>query len=368
MNTDVSLTRLATGRDNNFNLLRIVAAASVLLTHSFALVAGTGDAEPLRMWLDVTLGTIAVDIFFVASGFLVTRSLLNRDDLTDFICARVLRIYPALILMLVLTVLALGAAFTAAPISEYFADHATHVYLAKCATLVFGVVYELPGVFTANAYPTVVNGSLWTMPYEVRMYLALAALWFALGFRKLDKSWALTRFVVAYAAVSTLAQLASEVGILREHISLRLSCMFFQGSAFYVLRDRLKLSTRWFYAALVLVVATALLAAPLFRALYRLSIGFIVLYVAYVPRGWIRQYNRVGDYSYGLYIYAFPIQQMLVAADPTLTVFQLVVASGLLTLSVAAASWHLLEKPMLQKKGRYVEVFRRTLRIGVPRY
>ena len=98
------LSSLNNGRDNNFNLIRVIAALAVLVTHSFALVMGSGDFEPLRKIVGISFGQVAVDIFFVTSGFLVTSSLLKRKSTVEFVWARVLRIYPALWMMLVLTV------------------------------------------------------------------------------------------------------------------------------------------------------------------------------------------------------------------------------------------------------------------------
>src|SRR5487761_1170379 len=108
----VKLSEAARGRDNNFNLLRFLAAFAVLISHSFSLATGVSDAEPLRAAYGLTWGDIAVDVFFVTSGFLVTASLLKRRSATAFVWARVLRIFPALWLMLFLTVFGMGLALT----------------------------------------------------------------------------------------------------------------------------------------------------------------------------------------------------------------------------------------------------------------
>jgi peptidoglycan/LPS O-acetylase OafA/YrhL len=95
-------------RDNNFKLIRVAAALAVLVTHSFVLATGDRDAEPLNDSLGLTLGDIAVDVFFVTSGFLVTASLLRRERTLDYLRARALRVYPALWAMLLVVVFALG--------------------------------------------------------------------------------------------------------------------------------------------------------------------------------------------------------------------------------------------------------------------
>jgi peptidoglycan/LPS O-acetylase OafA/YrhL len=177
----MQLGQLAHGRDNNFNLIRIIAASGVLVTHSFALVTGDKMSEPLRAQLGIPLGSLAVDTFFITSGFLVTASLLKRQSLLEFAWARCLRIFPALLAMLCLTVLGVGLFFSTLSSSQYLLDPQTYRYLARASVLVFGIVDGLPGVFESNPLRGAVNGSLWTMPYEVWMYMLLGLAWLALG-------------------------------------------------------------------------------------------------------------------------------------------------------------------------------------------
>lgn len=147
----MKLSYFTQGRDNNFNLIRFIASLSVLITHSFALALGTPGAEPFRKSLGMTIGEISVDVFFITSGFLVTASLLYRKNTIEFIWARFLRIFPALLVMLLLTVLVVGPVFTTLPLSNYLTHKDTFRYFAKCLTLFFGVEYTLPGVFNQNA-------------------------------------------------------------------------------------------------------------------------------------------------------------------------------------------------------------------------
>ena len=111
----MKLSQFAQGRDNNYNFIRFMAAVAVLVTHSFVLATGRPNTEPLRARLGLTLGSVAVDIFFITSGFLVTASLLNRRSIIDFAWARLLRIFPALLIMLLLTVFVLGVWLNAYP-------------------------------------------------------------------------------------------------------------------------------------------------------------------------------------------------------------------------------------------------------------
>ena len=171
------LSDYAVGRDNNFNLIRFLAALSVLFGHSVGVLGLPSAYEFFFDHLGLSLAEMAVDVFFVTSGFLVTASLINRGNLIAFLWARVLRIYPALWVMLALTVFVLAPALTTLPLADFFSAAKTWDYFAKCATLIGGVRYSLPGVFDAMPLKGEFNGSLWTLPIEFRLYLYLAAGW-----------------------------------------------------------------------------------------------------------------------------------------------------------------------------------------------
>jgi len=233
----MKLSHYSQGRDNNFNLIRIIAALAVLVAHSYALSTGNTDTTPFRSTLGMTIGTMAVDIFFITSGFLVTSSLLCRQSTIEFIWARVLRIFPALLVMLLLTVFILGVFFTSLPTTSYLSSAQTYIYFAKCATLFTGIIDGLPGVFDNNPYKNAVNGSLWTMPYEVRMYAILALVWLALRARPKSRLIGLKIMVVAFASIAGIYIIAEHFFLPSQSQFMRLFFMFFIGASFYILRD-----------------------------------------------------------------------------------------------------------------------------------
>ena len=170
---------------NHFHLLRLAAALLVLFAHCFHLLDRAGD-EPIGRWflrLDASL--LGVTMFFFISGFLVARSWDTRGNLPEFLVARALRIAPALWLALGVTVFVLGPLFTTLPLPAYFSDPATWKYLALNAVL--RTQYLLPGVFESNPLPGV-NGSLWTIPLEVTLYLILGVVGWA-GLLGHDGTW-----------------------------------------------------------------------------------------------------------------------------------------------------------------------------------
>jgi len=360
----MKLSNVAEGKDNNFNLIRIAAVLAVLVSHSFALAIGTGDAEPLRKSLGTTPGLIAVDVFFIISGFLVTASLLRRQSIIEFVWARVLRIYPALLVMLFLTVFVLGVFFTSLPISSYFSDSKTYIYLAKCSTLFTHVAFNLPGVFEGNPYKNVVNGSLWILPYMVRMYAILVTIWVVLQLTQKSRLKAFKLTIVTLAAGAGIYVLARHFYIPTGSPFPRLFLMFFMGAAFFALKEYITLSRSLFWFFLV-TLSLASTNKHAFFVVFIFTIAYILFYIAYIPSGHIRQYNKAGDYSYGIYIYAFPVQQSVAALILGVSVLQMILISSAVTMLLAAFSWYLLERRVLGSKGRYAEYTRRLLTFGL---
>ena len=155
-------------RDNNFNLLRFIAASMVLWGHSWPLTSSGND--PLAVAFEIPAPHMAVDIFFGISGFLVTSSLLSRKNVVVFSLARLLRLVPGLFISTLLTVFCIGLYFTTLPIDEYLRHPDIYQYIWVNSTLLQTQV-SLPGVFDGG-----VNGSLWTLPYEFKMYSVLACI------------------------------------------------------------------------------------------------------------------------------------------------------------------------------------------------
>ena len=336
----------SSARDNNFNLMRMLAALAVLLSHSFPLALGPRAVEPFQASLGMTLGTLAVGIFFTISGYLVTASLVSRPSLADFALARARRIYPGLWVAIALTVFVLGAGFTTLDLDDYLSHSRTWFYVLKNGTLLFGFVDRLPGVFADLPYPGVVNGSLWTLPIEVRLYVALAAVQAALlWWRRRRPGAPIGPVLVAMAAscVVTVAWQGAD-----SSSALRFSAMFFVGAVLQLYRHRIPFSVPGL-AAGVALLAVGSIDTGLFALAFVSAGAYVVLCLAYLPGGWLRRYNRLGDYSYGLYIYAFPVQQLVVLAMPGIGVAALFAASAAGTLVLAVLSWHLVESPVLRR-------------------
>lgn len=346
-------------RDNNFTLLRFIASFLVLYTHSFSLKIGVIDVEPMRQTLGMSLGDIAVDIFFITSGFLITSSYINRGNVVAFIWARILRIYPALIVAMTFCVFVIGLWFTNLNMSDYLLHPDTYKYFFKNIMLFFGVEYYLPGVFQDVPYEGAVNGSLWTLPFEVRMYAILAiVLTVVVCLRKKVKfltfknvSLFLGIFSILFLILNHYIDILPFESVFVEKF-IRLFAMFFVGTMFYIWREYIILSYKWFFILLFILLLSIIYIKAYFLV-YTLALPYLILFLSYVPAGTIRKFNHLGDYSYGMYIYAFPIQQSLVALYPNISIMNMVIFSFIFTLVLSILSWHLVEKKFLKLKNNY---------------
>lgn len=342
------MTRLAErteGRDNNYHLLRMVAALMVLASHSVAVATGDASREPLRLWLGVTPGTIAVDVFFVVSGLLVTQSMERHANAASFARARFLRIWPGLLVALLLTVFALGPWLTSLPVRDYLSAGQTWRYLLTNLTVFYRTAWDLPGLFTANPVPDAVNGSLWTLRHEVRCYAWLLLAWSAA--RLVPRQPQAFRWVcLVLVAITWSGHAASLTQSTVESSSWRLYAMFSAGSVAYLFRHQVPLSGPWWLAGVV-ALGLSTLDQRAFGYVYSLALPGLVIWLAYAPLGVLTAYNRMGDYSYGTYIYAFPIQQCLALLWPQCGLAGTAGVATVLTLVLAAASWHLVEKPAM---------------------
>ena len=349
----IYLSDYTTGRDNNFTLLRFVAATAVLVSHSFVLT-GQVENEPLTARFGLSLGAVAVHVFFVASGFLVTGSLLYRQSLRDFVAARALRIYPGLWVAVLVTIVAVGFAFTARQIGQYMTDRETWRYLARNAVLIRHPIATLPGAFSDVPYKDAVNGSLWTLPWEIRMYVALAAFWVLAKMLKVNAVRFLSAVCIALASVGTIYVLVLFLQKKDDVIAL-MSTMFAVGAALRVLQNRIPVSNRLAMVLCAVLMLAAIFSPFIFGLIYRLAVPYLVVYFAFVPGGFIRHFNALGDYSYGIYIYAFPIQQATAHFLPGIQPYEMMAKSFALTLLFAVGSWHLVESRALGLKDRFMK-------------
>ena len=328
-------------RDNNFDLLRLVAAASVIFSHSFLIAEGTENHEPLILLThrQSILGLAGVFVFFAISGFLVTESYETSGSPLRYLAKRALRVFPGLFAALLVSAFVIGPLVTSLPLGDYLRHPQVYGYVDG-NTLLNLTVHELPGVlFVNNPIGLEVNGSLWTLRYEFMMYLTVMVLGMLrlLTPPVLAGLLALGLFCLRWSALGFLGTWGWLLGF------------FAVGMLLYTLRDRGIFDGRVALAAL----AGLVLSVPLrqFIELFPLFGGYLAIYIALDRRLPILPATRFGDLSYGLYIYGWPIEVLVMhASGGRASWWQVFLVSLPLAALAAFLSWRFIEEPILRLK------------------
>jgi peptidoglycan/LPS O-acetylase OafA/YrhL len=339
------------GRHNNFDALRLLAAAAVVFSHSFLIAEGTQDHEPL-IWLtgnQSILGLVGVFVFFAISGFLVTQSFEQTGDAWRFLAKRALRIFPGLFVATLLSAFVLAPLVSTLWPRTFLSRPEPYEYVLG-NILLDQTVHELPGVmFVNNPVGLEINGSLWTLRLEFAMYLMVLVLGVL---RLLTVRVAL--LLVAFGMASLHFNMLDELEKWGWFFALLsgwgwLIGFFAAGMVLYKLRH-----TRIFDGRIALVALAGLvLSVPLrqFLVLFPLFGCYLALWLALTPRLPVIPAARFGDLSYGIYIYGWPVEQAVVWLLGGRAAWWQVF---LLALPAAAAlaflSWHLVERPALRLK------------------
>jgi peptidoglycan/LPS O-acetylase OafA/YrhL len=327
------------GKPSGFDYMRLILALSVIGFHS--IVTGYGS-EAQRDFVGTPFGRIfllVLPMFFALSGFLVAGSLERSKGLVTFLGLRAFRIFPALMVDTLFCGLVIGLFFTTLPWYQYLLHEDFLRYLGNAVGVVH---FYLPGVFEGNP-SNQVNGQLWTVPLEMECYILIAA--FAVfGAHQSPRLFALMVLVLAMGleARSLLTGLSPWVG-------RNLTLCFLAGIALYLNRA----TVRWSAALFVLSVLMFFWSVQDVKWLY-LSPWPAAYATAYLGLTNPRRIGVInwGDYSYGLFLYGYPIQQALVQVLPEARYWVVNIMLAVpLTFAFAAMSWHFIEKPIMNRKG-----------------
>ncbi|MGD0313639.1 MAG: acyltransferase [Acidimicrobiales bacterium] len=347
-------------KHNSLGFLRMVFAVMVLIDHSFPLGGFHGGTDPMWGWTNgqESLGGLAVAGFFVVSGYLVTKSFFDSNTAVRYTWKRVLRIFPGFWVCLLVTVVVF------APIAYHYEFHTLNGYLKGGAESPWNYLknnalltmhqYNIDGLLSStpyehSGYPQAFDGSLWTLIYEFKCYIGVALI------GTLGLMWRARISVVAISLVFWVAQLQDTLHPSRLHgwpligdpNMARLAFIFSIGMLFYLYRDKIPMSnTLAGIAAAVFVIG---MRTGLYAGVGQVAWAYLVLWLAIrLP---LKTFDRFGDFSYGLYIYAFPIEQLLALYGVQRWGYGPYVALALaISLVFAVASWFLIEKPFLGLK------------------
>lgn len=372
------------GLGRGFDFMRIALSLAVVTRHVISLAGPAGaGANPgaetgFGSGLDWIVSYSILIMFFGLSGFLISGSAM-RLTLKNFLINRGLRIFPALAVEVMLSALVLGPIFTTLTLSEYFTDHKLFLYFTNLLGFVY---YFLPGVFNGDW----VNGSIWTVPYEMGCYAIISVLIF---YQLLRKRWLIVGISVMIGLVEIVLALLNFRGqqltmhSIPELIRLapqyivyyifyargsRLLISFTVGIAFYLFRHQIPYSKILFFAAIATVIVAESIGgwtseeSPISNVFIVVPVIYITIFLGLTNIPLI-SILRKGDYSYGIYLYGWPLTQAtrMVFPEQTKSWPFLLAASLVPILLFAAFSWHLIERPILQMRKKFSFVARQRL-------
>ncbi len=352
-----TLDFMSQGKDNNLNLVRLFAAMMVVYMHSFALCEGKLESDLMYTltFHKALSGQVGVDIFFVISGFLIYRSYDRSNNIGKYLKARFLRIWPLLALFVLSTAFVIGPIISTLSPQEYFAGdikgYLLNLFFYSNNTI-------LPGVFAHHINHSV-NGSIWTLQYEVLCYMLVLLL--VPLFRKCKiMIFPLIALSAAVYLFFTYTWTQDSFFIVSRTILVnlgRLSLQFEMGTMFYIFRDKIVLSWKWFLLAVI-----GLAAGPYFidyEIVFAVFGAYVVLYLGFNYYGVSKFYNKVGDISYGVYVLSFLVQQLVLDwlgvvpygyRAPNMNSYINFIVSILIVVPLAFISWHCFEKHLLKLK------------------
>lgn len=336
----MKITWFLNKENNNLDLIRILLACIVIVGHTIPINGETPYwTDPLSFFLPVTYsGALAVKLFFFISGLVVTNSYLKNDSFVYFTISRVFRILPALLFLLLITVFIIGPVFTNVSISKYFSDINNFKYIIR--NLLFQTKYTLTGVFSDNLYKDIVNGSLWSLRYEVRCYFFLMCAFL------LFKNKRTIIFNIIFIAIFIESFLPTHIILSRLSTNPEIYYLPFS----FAYGTFLAINQNKFVMNLPMVILSFLVyflfknnpAEELF-----LIIAFCNLIIFISSRKFILNFKPKHDISYGIYLWGFLIQQIVYFIFGKIYAgFHFLIAS-IASILIAYISFILIEKPSM---------------------
>lgn len=351
------------------DLIRLVMAIIVIYGHTFPVLYGpslkspSGKYDFLAMFTNHQMGsgTVAVYMFFIISGFLITQSIISSKNNSEYLLKRSLRILPAFACSLFLSNFIIGPIVTKLSLWDYLQTVDPYRYFFQNITFgFFGFYYSLNDVFSSNPFPSSINASMWTLPHEVACYLLIMLL-SSFNFLKVRKYMVFV-FILSSLFVYynirfgyTPMKLNDNFWILGNTnfpSFITLGFYFLAGSLIYLYKDKIICNKSTFFTMLVILLFTARFG--FFKYSLLICLPYVTMYISMLKSP--VNLRKIGDFSYGAYIYAFPVQQFMVYyLGNKLSFIPFFLLSTFCILCVSAVSWHLIEKPILNFKKKLRE-------------
>lgn len=331
---------------NNYDLLRLLAAFSIVFYHSFVL-SGVKYEEPLIRLSGGRLDTafLGLSVFFSISGYLIAKSAVRSPTIVNYLWKRLLRIQPLLLVTCIFTVI-IGGFFTILSLKNYVINPQTWSYFRNVMP-VFGLQYTLPGVFVHNPGDIGVNGSIWTLVVEERLYLFMCIVFLL---RKKFRD-----YFVWFVLVPNVFYIINRFyysGEIIPFLSTRgffYALIFLNSAALYFLKVKFSKSLFW-YIFLSAIVFSIAVFFPNLDFLYFFSIPVFVNAIAQI-KGFTNYAGKYGDFTYSIYVFSFPVQQMFIAKGIFIKEpYGLFFVTIVILFPAAVLSWNLIEKKFLKMK------------------
>lgn len=340
------MTEITIRTQNNFDFLRLFGSIAVVFCHSYGLFNQEND-NPITVLTNHHNGFFLLSIFFGLSGYLIAKSALSSRSILHYLWKRVLRVQPLQLLLGVLTIFILGIFFSTLPASEYFSSWKTWSYFRNVVPI-FGIQYNLPGVFTDNLFPNSVNGSLWSLVDEERLYLLTVILCFK------NKYWKyfFIVFVLPLNGIFLINHILHNTIPYIKRGNIFFNVVFLNAALFYVLNINFKkIGENKIIILLLLILFFILLRINNIEPILVIVAPFVIISFAYL-KSFLNYTGKWGDFSAGIYMFSFPIQQILCTKNIGVTQpFTLFVYTFLITFPLAILSWHFFEKQLLKYKN-----------------
>ncbi len=340
--------------ENNFDFLRIVFAIFVIISHSFVL-SGSVSLDWLAQISNnqTSFSNIGVAGFFALSGYLVMQSLSRSTTLTEYFLKRFLRIYPALIVLLIVTVVLAPFVYNGS-LLNYLGNMSTWTYVPFNLSL-FKMQYAINGVFENNPFKSVINGSLCTLPYEMLFYVLLASLYF---FK--NKATRISILSIVFCSAMLVKIFLHPYFISHGYPFFMRRIVDYSGGfivgALLALFKIEKINYKGFLiiGSIVVWIISIQFNFYFWTQYFVLPLTVILIGTSSIPI--LRNAkSKIGDLSYGVYIYAFPVQQTLMHFFK-LSYLPLMLWGTIVTLPFAFLSWHLVEKKALGLKYKLTRI------------
>ena len=339
------------GHANNFDVLRFLFASLVVFSHSYPLGEGHELREPLRKLTgQTTLGGLSVYCFFIISGFLIAASWERRKTVGQFLKKRVLRIYPGFIIANAVGV------FLVAPMA---ADSAIGNALVSLQQFAWDCMRlqgtQLSDTLFSQNHLHAVNGSIWSIAYEFWCYIGVIILGLMPLFHR--RSFVLGLFVASLAVAFIFPTYHLEWfggGILGKIFGYPffwalLLPNYLAGVVAWRYRDKLVVSDRVAMMSAI-ALAVSIPVANSWSVMFPVCGAYLVLWAAFHPLFRLHGFSKYGDFSYGMYLYAFPIQQLLVMHNSgSMNPYALFALAWPLSILAGMLSWYVVERPFLRR-------------------